>query len=74
MRKIMETINGNKTYAGGAALLILMICWNLGLIDDKTAASLSGIIGALTGVSMRHAISKAEKAAKNPSSNSNGTT
>jgi hypothetical protein len=60
LRNLLRTLDGKKTYLGIIAGGILGLIWSCGLVTDETAKVIASIIAAWTGVSLRHAIQKAE--------------
>ena len=59
--EFMETIDGYKTYIGGAVVFFAGGAKALGWIDKNTFDVLATIGGAITVFGLRHAISKVLK-------------
>ncbi|MFQ5591312.1 MAG: hypothetical protein ACE5HE_09135 [Phycisphaerae bacterium] len=52
----MGFLKGKKTMIGSVAAGLLVIAFSLGLIDEKLAGLLAGLVTAWTGVALRLAI------------------
>lgn len=55
---MMTWLNGKKTYLGMIGLGILGILWSQGIVEEKLAQMIGSVLGAWTGVAVKHAWSK----------------
>jgi hypothetical protein len=58
----MEFLSGKRTYISGVLIVIISICYALGLIDEETFLKLIGVLIGVGTITMRKAIEKLEKA------------
>ena len=54
-------MTGWKTYAGCAALAVVTIANAMGWIDGETYITVTGLVAAWTGISLRAAVKKVER-------------
>lgn len=61
MSKVLEWLDGNKTYICAAGLGVVTFLYSAQIIDEATSTKLNTIIGALLAASLRHAMYKMGK-------------
>ena len=59
MNRILDWMNGNKTYLGSIGWGVLGIAYSLGWMTEDIAGAVASILTAWTGVALRHAWKKA---------------
>lgn len=55
---MLKKLNGNKVNLGMIAAGVLGVLVSFDYVDPKTAAAIGSVIGAWTGIAIRHAYSK----------------
>lgn len=58
----MKWLSGKKTYLGTIAMGVIGLLYSMDHLDERVAGILASIVGTWTGVAVRSAIGKAERA------------
>lgn len=61
MKRLLDWLDGKKTYITAGAGMLVFGAWSLGLIDDETAKTLLGLLGFGGLAFLRAGVAKVEK-------------